>query len=305
MTKIVSLGNISATIIADSVSSNNRITTLELEYPRFILSELNTHRMLSKNSASSRAIPVDKMHEQVLKKPAVPVHWGKNQAGMSAERELDETETAAVKGVWLSARDQMVSYSRVLQQTGLHKQVANRITEPWMMMKTVVTATEWTNFLWLRDHKDAQPEIKTLAVCVREALLASVPNRLKPGEWHTPYVDSTLDENGVRCYWVGDEQVDADTAKMVSASCCAQVSYRRQDDSVVKAKTIFDKLINSEPVHASPVEHQATPMVEPIDYLLGPWEPGITHVDRDFNFWSANFRGWIQYRKTIPNEARW
>lgn len=307
MAKVITENGISATVIADSRSAGRtgvRLTTLELEYPRFILAELNTHRMLSKNSASSRAIPVEKMHEQINKRPAVPVHWGKNQAGMQANQQLDALESESARGVWLAARDQAVSHARLLQQIGLHKQVANRVTEPWMMMKSVVTATEWRNFLWLRDHPDAQPEIRALAVCVRECFLQSTPNTLQPGEWHVPYVHTTRDENGVLQYFIGDECVSADVAKKVSASCCAQVSYRKNDDSVTKAHDIFARLVESQPVHASPVEHQATPMVEPLDYLSNNWQPGITHVDRNFAFWSGNFRGWIQHRKLVPQESQ-
>jgi thymidylate synthase ThyX len=82
---------ISAKIIADSISESeygDRITTFELEYPRFIHGELMTHRLFSRNAASSRAIPINKMMDQVLTAPAMPVEWGLNKSGMQAEEML-------------------------------------------------------------------------------------------------------------------------------------------------------------------------------------------------------------------------
>jgi thymidylate synthase ThyX len=298
---------ISATIIADSISPQGvRITTMELEYPRFILAELNTHRMLSKNSSSSRAIPVATMLQQIRDKPATPVNWGRNRNGMQATEELRSTEREAVKRVWLAAMEQGLSHAAILHQIGLHKQIVNRVTEPWHMMKTVVTATEWANFLWLRDHTDAQPEIANLAFVMRCELERSQPRLLYPGEWHLPYISSYRHLANTKLVY-SDGQGDSLTleqALAVSASCCAQVSYRKNDTSLEKAQMIFDRLINSEPVHASPVEHQATPMVETIDPGV-EWEPGVTHQTRNKFLWSGNFRGWIQHRKLLKNEARW
>lgn len=298
---------ISATILADSISpQGNRITTYELEYPRFILSELNTHRMLSKNSASSRAIPIAKMHEHIRAHTARPVHWGKNQPGMSAKEEVDElTKTGAI-GVWDAARDAALSHAKVLSDMGIHKQIANRTTEPFMMMKTVLTGTEFGNLFWLRHHPDAQPEFHELAGCMFDARAKSTPTILLPGDWHLPYIRVEASKSTGCRYFVGDEQVDVETAKHVSASCCAQVSYRRLDDSIEKAKDIFDRLINSTPVHASPVEHQATPMRHPNGRTYyGDWEEGVTHMRAGGSLWSGNLQGWIQYRQLIPNNTQW
>lgn len=308
--------NINARIVQDSVNQyNNRITTFEIEYPRFILSELNTHRMLSKNSASSRAIPIQKMLEHIRSNPAQPTSWGRNRSGMQATEELDELARDGAMGVWRSACDQALSHANILSQVGVHKQIANRVTEPWMTMKTVVTATEYANFFWLRNHKDAQPEIAELAYHMKTCLDQSNPTLLYPGEWHLPYIATHRDDAA----WYSDNRgnpLTLEQARTVSASCCAQVSYRKTDDTLEKAEQIFDRLINSEPVHASPVEHQATPMKiangRERDTEMGYcfqnpeiWEMGITHMDRDYNFWSANFKGWIQYRKTLQNEAKW
>lgn len=303
--------SIKARVIADSVSpSGERMTTMEIEYPRFILAELNTHRMLSKNSASSRAIPVKAMHEQIKAAPAGPVHWGQNQPGMQAKQELVDNDLADAKFIWRRAMEDALHWAWALaDRVGLHKQIANRITEPWMTMKTVISGTEWANFYYLRDHPDAQPEIRELAHKMHEAHRASVPQPLQPGEWHVPYVTTYRDTHtGVLHYTDGsDKYITAEEALIISASCCAQVSYRKNDDSLEKAKKIFQQLIYSKPAHASPVEHQATPMDLPtyINYEPETWEPGVTHVSANGDLWSGNLRGWIQHRKTIADEAVW
>ena len=301
---------ITARILADSVSPDGvRMTTFEIEYPRFILAELNTHRMLSKNSASSRAIPVKTMHEHMRQFPAQPVHWGKNQPGMQASVELADNDLADAKFMWQRAQqDAMHWASQMSERVGLHKQVANRITEPWMIMKTVISGTEWANFWWLRAHADAQPEIHELAVKMWDELNSSVPLLLQPGEWHLPYVKYHRLSSGELIYLdATDTPITTEQARVISASCCAQVSYRKSDDSYAKAHKIFRQLIESQPCHASPVEHQATPMDLDTTNWYEPetWEPGVTHVSANGDLWSGNLRGWIQHRKLIPGEAQW
>lgn len=302
---------ITARIVADSVSpEGTRMTTMEIEYPRFILAELNTHRMLSKNSASSRAIPVKAMHEQIKAAPAGPVYWGKNQPGMQAKTELVDNDLADVKFMWQRAMQDALHWAWAMSdRVGLHKQIANRVTEPWMTMKTVISGTEWTNFWWLRAHADAQPEIHELALKMRDAYTQSTPQLLNPGEWHVPYVNtyrSIINNELLYSDNKGDD-ITAEEACIISASCCAQVSYRKSDDSFDKAKKIYQQLIESEPAHASPVEHQATPMDITTMCRFEPetWEPGVTHVSANSDLWSGNLRGWIQHRKLIRNEAQW
>lgn len=301
---------ITARILADSISPyGQRMTTMEIEYPRFILAELNTHRMLSKNSASSRAIPVKAMHEQIKAAPAGPVYWGKNQAGMKAREEITTNDLADAKFMWQRAMEDALHWAWAMSdRVGLHKQIANRITEPWMTMKTVISGTEWANFFWLRDHPDAQPEIALLARRMREAYDASTPQLLQPGEWHLPYVKSARLSSGELIYLDNEDlPITLQQAQFISASCCAQVSYRKSDDSLEKAEKVFRMLIESEPAHASPVEHQATPMDLKTtgNYEPETWEPGVTHVSANSDLWSGNLRGWIQFRKLIPGEARW
>ena len=302
---------ISAKVIADSVCPQGvRMTTMEIEYPRFILAELNTHRMLSKNSASSRAIPVKAMHEFIKANPATPVSWGKNQPGMKANENVGSSVATEAEQIWNRAKDDALHWADALaHKLAIHKQIANRITEPWMTMKTVISGTEWNNFFHLRNHADAQPEIKALAEAMTVAYTTHLPVPLKPGQWHLPYI--TIAEyvpTGELQYLNNNfDPISLEEAKIVSASCCAQVSYRKNDDSFDKAKKIYDQLILSEPVHASPIEHQATPMDVDSMCRFEPdtWQPGVTHVSANSDLWSGNLRGWIQYRKLIRNEAVW
>lgn len=297
--------NISARVVADSVcaESHKRITTYELEYHRFIHSEFMTHRMISKNAASSRAIPVASVIDNIKNNTATPTYWGKNQPGMSAQEELSEQVRISGNNLsrveaWNAARDCAIEHSKAFNEAGYHKQIVNRITEPYQLIKVVATATEWQNLFWLRDHSDAQPEFRVLAQTMKAALDNSVPTILKPGEWHMPYVN-----NGV---WKSSDAITLEEALMISSSCCAQVSYRKSDDSLEKAKSVYARLIESSPVHASPTEHQATPIGK--DHLdprsiNAKWKDGITHVTRLGIFGSGNLCGWIQHRQLIPNNS--
>lgn len=304
------MSQISAKIIADSISpQGKRITTFELEYPRFIHSELMTHRVFSRSAMSSRAVPIEKMIEQVAKQPAMPIHWGKNQAGMQAKEEVSGEDKygndrkGLLKARWHESAKFQASFAREFSDHGLHKQVVNRILEPFQIMKTVLTATEFENFFWLRNHQDAQPEIKELAELMLVELEESDPIPLIPGEWHLPYYG----EYGALFGSFSDEQLE--NAKAVSASCCAQVSYRKLDDSLEKAWKVYERLVESEPVHASPFEHQATPNGLKF-FCFGcqesgdDWPEGVTHLDREGNFWSGNFSGWVQHRQLIPNNVK-
>lgn len=290
---------IKATIVQDSVSlTGSRITTFELDYPRFIHAELMTHRVFSRNAASSRAVPIEKMIEHVKTTPAMPVYWGKNKAGMQAVEELNGVELQAAQSLWERAATNAAGYSKQMSDAFLHKQLANRVTEPFQTMKTIVTATEYDNWYTLRMHSDAQPEIHKLAKCMFQAVLISKPKTIHASEWHVPYVDRHIRSGKVAYYNLGSE-IDVETAKIVSASCCAQVSYRKNDDSLEKAHSIYDRLINTKPMHASPIEHQATPMRYSRNTIGREWESGVTHLDNKNYFWSGNFKGWIQNRQLI------
>lgn len=292
---------ISATIIQDSICNGTRLTTFELEYPRFIHAEVMTHRMFSKSAASSRAIPVGKMIEHIKEHTAWPVFWGKNQPGMQAKEEIDNIPEAKI--AWRIARDDAIASAINLHdRKGLHKQISNRVTEAFQMMKIVMTGTEWANLLWLRDHEDAQPEFAELAGLISDALKDTRAKKLNPGELHVPYVSRVRNKGELEYSIHGDTLLSRFDALTVSASCCAQVSYRKSDDSLEKAKQLCERLVGSGgPVHASPFEHQAWGM----NLNIEAFEVGTTHVDTKGNLWSGNFKNWIQHRQTIEGHTKW
>jgi thymidylate synthase ThyX len=294
---------ISAKIIADSISFNGqRITTWELEYPRMIHSELMTHRLFSRNAASSRAIPIEQVLEQVRTNPAMPEEWGYNQSGMQAKSIMEGVKKTAAQWTWKQAANVAVGSAKTLQALGLHKQIVNRILEPFVHIKVVVTATDYNNWYYLRNHTDAQPEIRILAEQMFKASGESTPEILHEGEWHTPYVSHKCGGKERITYCCGGEPVSLEDALKLSASLCAQVSYRKADESIEKALKIYDQLVTMKPVHASPFEHQATPMKCPKDFNRN-WEKGVTHSDVSSNFWSGNFKGWIQHRQLIDGHV--
>ena len=283
---------ISAKIIADSIYTNSRITTFELEYPRFIHSQILTHRLFSKNSSSSRAQPVTKLIEYIEENPVVPSHLGQNQAGMQAKTEEVAEKEEALRYL-KTATDHAIRFARGMGGLGVHKQVVNRLLEPFSHIKVVLTATEFANFFEQRLHHDAQPEIQRLAQCMFAAMRANSPEELSLGEWHTPYVKHTRTESGQLIY--GDNLSEENALKL-SVSCCAQVSYRKLDDSLEKALELYDRLVESRPPHLSPTEHQATPMTFPKSVWSNKAQ---THMDKDHYLWSGNFKGWNQYRHAI------
>lgn len=309
---------ITAKIVKDSVNPwGKRITTFELEFPRIVLPEFNTHRVFSRNAASSRAIPISKVIEQVENNPAMPFKWSKNQAGMQAKEELSPDQQNAAEALWLASRDEAVRYAKVMMQLGLHKQVVNRILEPYQHIKVVMTTTEYENWKWLRLHTDADPTIHELARMIDIARNESEPEQLLEGMWHLPYV-WTIEEGPKQSYF-GDDgiEISLEQAQKISCSSCAQVSYRKLDTSLEKAGDIYDKLVASEPVHASAFEHVAQVMVmkDLDDNAL--IDLGITSAKTDFvenpeddtqmvkSICSGNFTGgWIQYRQLIPNNAK-
>lgn len=274
---------IEAKVIADSISNYGfRITTVQLIYHRFIHGEVLTHRAFSRSSMSSRAIPVAKMIEQVRNAPAMPLHWGLNQPGMGARAELGPVEMEQAKALWLGAAENAARTAEAMNQLNLAKQVANRVLEPFQWMRTVITATEWSNFFELRCHPDAQPEFQTLALAIRNAMGEStpVPRAYQAGNagWHLPYV--TEKERVSTQSFLGLAELDTSwlLAKLSSARC-ARVSYNRHDNTAPGLGDdleLFHRLAGSRPLHASPLEHSA---------LAGSLQTR-----------SGNFRGWEQFR---------
>ena len=306
---------ISAAIIADSiplgcVPTNPagpsclgpkawRLTTWVLTYPRFLHAELMTHRQLSRNASSSRAIPVEKQLRRIADDPAMPVSWGLNKPGMQAAEVLTPENEALARAAWLEARDAAIGYSNRLASLRVHKQITNRVAEPWSHITVVVSATEWANFFTLRHHPDAQPEFQALAALMAEAYRARVPDILCDGAWHLPFVG--LD---------GDlAQLDLPTRIKCSVARCARVSYLNHDGTqpdVVKDIELHDRLVAGKPAHASPSEHQATPFTRdkhgdwayPHDLK---WDHELGRLDKGTP-WSANYRGFYQYRQSLRGQ---
>ena len=300
-------------VIQDSLSpTGDRLVTFEIETYRYIWAEVMTHRQLSRNAQSSRAVPsktVLKVNEDFVR----PIIYGKNKAGMSSTEEFNELESSEIQKVWDSAANYTFAASLQLNELGLHKQWANRITEPFSKIKAIISATEWNNFFWLRiDPEAAQPEIVDLANKMQKAMQDSIPLQLKAGELHVPYVEREVGfdlSDEIRYYISGQDggELSKEEALRISASCCCQVSYRKLDDSFNKAMEIWDKLFSGPKPHMSPTENQAVALgsnrASIIQRVLPSYLPeGISHIDREGNLWSGNFKGFIQHRKII--EAR-
>lgn len=253
---------------------------MQLRYPRIIHSEFMTHKVFGRNGSSSRAITLSRMIEAILRDPAEPVEWGSNQRGMQAGEPLRGLRLAATRAAWHGAKRCAILMARVMQLAGAHKQVANRILEPWSHISVVVTSVYWDNFFALRDHKDADPTIQELARKMHKAYQTSQPRELAHGEWHLPYAE--------------DPEMPLGEAKIRSAARCARVSYNNHDgttSSFTNDLRLVDQLLG-EPVHATPFEHQATP--DGRRPSNGAWNNPKLH---------GNLRGWKQFRKMIPNEA--
>lgn len=284
-------------IIADSISDENiRITTMQLRYWRPIHPEFMTHRVFSRNAGSSRARPSAAIIEQVRNDPWGPLFWGANQPGMQAETELSETLINNAKRIWHEAANQAADNAEALMNIGAHKQIVNRILEPYSYIDVVVTATEWDNFFQLRDHPAAQPEIQALAREMRKALENSTPTKLEYGEWHLPYI-TEADKDNVYSYLkrgrvTKDEPTNGEILELlryISAARCARVSYKAFDGTNTTIEADLDlcgKLLSTNPAHASPFEHQATPDSLECD----EWDSFDLH---------GNLYGWKQYRKMI------
>jgi thymidylate synthase ThyX len=248
---------------------------MEVCFPRIVLSQFLTHRMLSRSTESSRARPVASKIAEVEENPFLPV-FAKNQKGMRAGDELPTRAQADVRKIWLSAAEAMAGYAKDLAYYGVSKQWANRLLEPFAYVKAVVTATDWENFFRLRCADDAQPELQELAVKMRAVRAGSEPVGVSPGGmpfWHRPYSREYLPRGGTDLSWFG---ADPDWKNRVCAGRCARVSYTAHDgttDADADGR-LGDSLIANG--HASPLEHVATPAPDGRYY--------------------GNLRGWVSYR---------
>lgn len=280
---------ITAKILLDSINSaGERITTFLLVYPRFIHSEFMTHRVFSRNAASSRAIPIEKMIKAIEANPAIPVHWGKIQKGMQAEFEVDKKTATKAKAIWLKACKYAIKHSRELAALGVHKQIANRITEPFSHMMTLLTSTEYENFFALRADKEAQPEIQVLAHEMLKLYNESTPQKITEG-WHIPFADD-VDTEKFESILLSNPKITSTQLKLkIATARCARTSYTTPETlekhNYERDIEFHDDLERNG--HFSPFEHIAyTSDMETVGKQIG------------------NFKGWKQYRKFLSNENR-
>lgn len=281
---------IQAKIICDSISEQgHRLTTMQCTMHRFVLAELNTHRAFSRNSASSRAIPVSKTLDQVYNNPALPLKWLAEQKGMQAGEELSMGQGLICEKAWNEARHSSMKAAKILLETGLHKSYANRLLEPFMWHTVVITATEWDNFFSQRSHSAAMPEMKEVADHMQRVYYENAkPKKLSHGQWHLPYITQ---EDWDEVYkatetGVGNQLLRVyHSLKAISTARCARVSYLSQEGTreLQKDYDLHDRLVEGN--HWSPFEHVATP---------------ISIQDQEL---SGNFVGWKQYRKDFANNT--
>lgn len=316
-------------VIEDSLNpKGDRLTTIVARFPRYILSEINTHRVFSRNSASSRARSVQTTFKEVFNSPFIPL-FTSNQPGMSG-RFLGEEEAKKATSIWLKTRDDVLanglrlllsedrvdrelkgkrldleSLNRLLEdyaevysnrekggkEPNIHKQNVNRLLEPFMWHEAIVTSSYWNNFIELRDNAEtAQPEIMAVAKLVKTALQESVPRKLGEEKIaHTPFVE--IKEN------VPEEIFKA--MKLSSAEC-AQISYKDKTRQKDKANLeLAERLLKHK--HYSPFEHVAIPE-EFLSKVFGKSLETVFESNEPSQSTPARGNlgeGWVQFRKIL------
>lgn len=274
-----------AKVIADSISRDGqRLTTLEVTFPRIILAEMNTHRQFSRNSASSRAIPFAKQVKRIETDPFYPLVWATEQSGMQGGEPLSDADTFFARQRWDFAARDAIRHAQVLADLGVHKSIVNRLIEPFAWHTAIISSTEWNNFFIQRCSPLAQPEMRVTAEAMRDALAASTPRPVLAGDWHMPYVDS--DDYLAVAKMVNRATSVDELLRRVSTARCARVSYLTHDGKrdIQVDLDLYDKLVSASPPHLSPLEHVATPRIAN-EYVYG------------------NFDGWHQLRHLVLEDA--
>jgi Thymidylate synthase complementing protein len=260
------------------------LLTFLLTYPRFIHAETLVHRTFSRNASSSRAIPVGKMLRAIISEPAAPVHWGANMKGMQAAEELKGWRRKAAQHIWHGTRYPVMAMVWLLTKLGLHKQVANRLLEPWAHITVIASVTDhwFWHFAKLRHHKDAQPEFQALAALMVQQVQASKPQQLDIGDWHMPMKPYPLDDEG--------HALPSEMVRMVCVGRIARTSYLTHDgrrdieEDIALAERLCRTAQTDDPGHWSPFEHVAQAVkVSPVPSNFGP--------------------SWLQMRHTFPRGA--
>jgi len=294
---------VKVTLLQSSISyvTGTPIYTFMLEYPRVAHAHVLTHRAFSKNSSSTRAVPVEVAIQQLIADPAQYIWTGK-QKGMAGAHLDDPVILRAAQVNHNEAMYNAITSARMQDMLGIHKQNAGRYLEPFQNIRVVLTGTEFDNFTWLRDHTDTQPETAELARGIKDAIADAEPMMIYEGEYHVPFIDRHRNEGGSMVYTLDGDELTLEDALIISQSCCAQTSYRKLDKTMSKADNIAGMLQNGDRLHSSPYEHQATPIpdFDDPDGVTQTWPEGVTHMDRDYVYWSGNFKDFIQYRQLMP-----
>ena len=260
---IVDYDHCSATVIADSIRGDltGRVTTFLLRYPRFIHPQMMTHRMSARNAQSSRAVPVQRMIDQVLENPVTPIAFLSNQRGMVGGSEVPDPESAMRK--WIRASRGAAQAASALTDANVHKQHANRVLEPFLTISSVFTFEDkWLkHFYGLRMEHDAQPEIQNLAERMHEAAAKSAPSIKQDGSWHLPFM--TPKEMAT---------IPGDILPACSAARCARASYLNFDGKREQSKdeALFKSLVND--LHMSPLEHVLMPSTDGPHGVFEHWK---------------------------------
>lgn len=304
----------------DSVSAKGgRLTTFVIRFPRRVLAETVTHRTVSsvwgdyeeswcertttpdvsKNSASSRAIPFERMVAQVREDPFVP-HWTRNKKGMQGDPLDDPAVADAARRIWMNSLEYNCLAAQGLHALGIHKQDCNRFLEPWAWTTQVVTSSAWDNFFALRCHEAADPHFRHVARMMFLARRKSTPIPLREGQWHLPFVPVEEQEGFL---WTGFE-VGLNRLEQfplpvrTSVARCAWASYENHDKEAGQEAIdrTFSRLLADEVKHSSPAEHQATPCDRRSS--SSEWYGG----SRPYSRLEGNLNGWVQLRKLIHRE---
>ena len=304
-------GKPTARLIASSINEQgNWVRTFSVKGHLMILPESNTHRTDSKSIQSGRAVPTVTLRERMLSDIAYPVYYGKNRPGMSAIEETTEWVRHPFTGAmlrpdeaWKAMAEMNAAWCEALTDAKWHKQLSNRPMAPFLYYHGTITATERDNYYGLRRHADAQPEIRALADAMWEAEQSAPPPKLlRPGEWHTPWVEDVDYETIHACILKYGLPSEAFTmlVNLVSAARCARSSYSTFDgrrSTVESDITLCLKLIKSDPVHSSPFEHPCTP-----DSKKTVWIASDVNCEAEGEeVWChpedhRNYKGWRQLR---------
>lgn len=295
LSEVGSDNGIYAKCVAASESNGIRAYTLEVQVPKFLDAEFRTHRMLSQNSSSSRAVPFKPLDHPFLPSDVRIAGKGMQNENSVSESELKEFQSDLID-IYVSSFDILKEYKNTI-----HKQHLNRYLEPFTLQKKIITGTEWDNFFNLRLEESAQPEIQEAARCMKQAIEYAEVKQLKRNQWHVPYI---TEDDYEEWSTPNVEYINWEMLIKLSAARCARISYKNHD----KTNPSFDKDIETyqflkDHYHMTPFEHQLKPMRHIKTSLFHPnaWEVGITHVDKHGRLWSGNIHGFIQHRQMIQH----